>query len=69
MCIRDSAMAGEAYLKSKNPRAKEALELLGKARDIDPKIAKYWIRLGDAYFLNNDLGNAMTCLLYTSRCV
>ena len=54
------AMAGEAYLKSKNPRAKEALELLGKARDIDPKIAKYWIRLGDAYFLNNDLGNAMT---------
>lgn len=54
------ALAGEAYLKSKNPKAKEALEYLSKARDINPAIAKYWIRLGDAYFMNNDLGNAMT---------
>lgn len=53
------ALAGDAYLKSKNPRAIDALPLLVKARDIDPSVAKYWIKLGDAYFLNNDLGNAM----------
>lgn len=38
----------------------EALEYLTKARDLDPKIARYWIHLGDAQLAKSDLGAAMT---------
>lgn len=54
------AMVGKAYLYSKKPMAEQALQYLVKARDLDPKQAKYWIYLGDSYQAKGDLGNAMT---------
>ncbi len=54
------AMVGDAYLYNKNPQPTLALEYLTKARDLDPKVAKYWIHKGDANLLADDLGAAMT---------
>ncbi len=54
------AMVGDAYLYSKSPNPKLALEYLTNARDLDPKIAKYWIHKGDAHLAADDLGAAMT---------
>ncbi len=54
------AMVGMAYLYSKKPMPEQALQYLLKARDLEPKQAKYWIYLGDAYQAKGDLGNAMT---------
>jgi tetratricopeptide (TPR) repeat protein len=54
------ALIGKTYLTSKNPVASKAIEYLGKSRDMDPKAATTWSLLGNAYKLNNDLGNAMT---------
>ncbi|MFN8280069.1 MAG: tetratricopeptide repeat protein [Saprospiraceae bacterium] len=53
-------MVGMAYLYNKNPQAQQALEYFTKARDLDPKIVKYWIHKGDAHVLADDLGAAMT---------
>lgn len=54
------ALVGDAYLYSKKPNVDEALALLTKARDLDPKVAKYWAHLGDAQVLKGDFGSAMT---------
>jgi tetratricopeptide (TPR) repeat protein len=54
------ALIGIAYLYSKKAMAEQALQYLVKARDLDPKQAKFWIYLGDAYQAKGDLGNAMT---------
>ncbi|MBK9108899.1 MAG: tetratricopeptide repeat protein [Saprospiraceae bacterium] len=54
------ALVGKAYLYIDKPQAETALTYLEKARDLDPKQAKYWIYLGDAYQLKGDLGQAMT---------
>jgi tetratricopeptide (TPR) repeat protein len=54
------ALVGDAYLYSKKPNVEEALALLTKARDLDPKVAKYWAHLGDAQVLKGDFGSAMT---------
>ncbi|MCC6816452.1 MAG: tetratricopeptide repeat protein [Saprospiraceae bacterium] len=54
------AMVGAAYLYNRNPQPKEALEYFTQARDLDPKIVKYWIYKGDAHVANNEPGSAMT---------
>ncbi len=51
---------GAAYLYNKNPQAKVALDYFTQARDLDPKIAKYWIQKGDAHLALNEAGPAMT---------
>lgn len=54
-------LIGHTLLNNKNPNATKALEYLIKSRDMDPKVALTWSDMGDAYKLNQDLGNAMTC--------
>ena len=54
------ALVGDAYLYNKKPLPDEALEYLTRARDLDPKVARYWIHLGDAQLAKSDLGSAMT---------
>lgn len=54
------ALVGVAYLSGKKPSAPKAIEYLIKSRDMDPKVASTWTQLGDAYMLNEDLGNAMS---------
>ncbi len=53
-------LIGHTLLNSKKPNATKALEYLIKSRDMDPKVAITWSDMGDAYKLNQDLGNAMT---------
>lgn len=55
-----NSMVGAAYLYAKKPMPESAIEFLSKARDLDPKQAKYWIYLGDSYQAKGDNGNAMT---------
>jgi tetratricopeptide (TPR) repeat protein len=54
------ALVGDAYLYNKKPLPDDALEYLTRARDLDPKVARYWIHLGDAQLAKSDLGSAMT---------
>ncbi|MBK8956356.1 MAG: hypothetical protein IPM34_12495 [Saprospiraceae bacterium] len=54
------ALVGKAYLYADKPQPETALIYLEKARDLDPKQSKYWIYLGDAYQMKEDLGQAMT---------
>lgn len=54
------ALIGDAYLYSKKPDAKKALEVLTKSRDIDPNVATTLAHMGDAAKLAGDLGTAMT---------
>ncbi len=51
---------GHAYLQSQKPIAEKAIEHLTLARDTDPKVARFWSLLGDAYKLHGDMGKAMT---------
>lgn len=55
-----NSMVGAAYLYAKKPMPESAIEFLSKARDLDPKQAKYWMYLGDSYQAKGDNGNAMT---------
>ncbi|NOT36146.1 MAG: tetratricopeptide repeat protein [Saprospiraceae bacterium] len=54
------AKVGAAHLYNRNPQATKALQYFTEARDLDPKVAKYWIYKGDAHYANNELGPAMT---------
>lgn len=54
------ALIGKIFLTCKKPDALKAIDYLIKSRDMDPKIASTWSLLGDAYFLQDDRGNAMT---------
>lgn len=54
------AMIGEAYLYNKKPNGNKAVTYLLMARDMNPKVARYWAHLGDAYKLTGDNGEAMT---------
>jgi tetratricopeptide (TPR) repeat protein len=54
------ALIGKSFLNSKKPNAVKAIDYLGRSRDMAPKVATTLSMLGDAYKLNNDLGNAMT---------
>ncbi len=53
-------LVGEAFLKGKNVDTKKALENYIRARDIEPKKAKYWIALGDAHLAAGNAGPAMS---------
>ncbi len=53
-------LIGEAYLTAKKPNAKKAIEFLEIAKGMNPKEARYWANLGDAYKLSGDNGAAMT---------
>lgn len=54
------ALVGAAHLYNRNPQVKQALDYFTQARDLDPKVAKYWIYKGDAHYAGNELGPAMT---------
>lgn len=54
------AKIGDAYLYSKKPNGNKAVENLSIARDMNPKVAKYWAHLGDAYKMVGNNGEAMT---------
>ena len=54
------AMAGNAYLFSKNPNGQKAVQYLSTARDMNPNRADYWAHLGDAYRMVGNNGEAMT---------
>lgn len=54
------ALIGEAYLNNKQPNGNKAVEHLSTARDMNPAVAKYWAKLGDAYELTGEHGEAMT---------
>jgi tetratricopeptide (TPR) repeat protein len=54
------ALIGEAYLKSRNPNGNKAVDFLSRARDMNPKVARYWALLGEAYLLIGNNGEAMT---------
>ncbi len=54
------ALIGDAYLYSKKPNAKKALEALTKSRDLDPKVGSTLSHMGDAAKSLGDLGTAMT---------
>ncbi len=57
-------LIGDAYLFSKYPdtkeRAEKAIKYLSIARDMNPKEARFWAHLGDAYKMSSDNGEAMT---------
>ena len=53
-------MIGDAYLYNKKPNGNKAVENLSIARDMNPKMAKYWSHLGDAYKMVGNNGEAMT---------
>ena len=54
------SMVGDAWLYGQKAYPDEALEYFIKARDLDPKVARYWTHLGDAQYAKKDLGSAMT---------
>jgi tetratricopeptide (TPR) repeat protein len=54
------AIIGEAYLYSSKPNGNKAVQFLTTARDMNPKVAKYWANLGNAYQMIGDNGEAMT---------
>jgi len=54
------ALIGDAYLYNKKPNGNKAVENLSIARDMNPKVAKYWAHLGDAYKMIGNNGEAMT---------
>lgn len=54
------ALIGEGYLRSKNPNGDKAIYFLSQARDMNPKVARYWALLGEAYLLVGNNGEAMT---------
>jgi len=53
-------LVGDAYLNSTHPDANKAITYLGNARDMNYNVAKYWARLGDAYEMQGNSGEAMT---------
>ena len=53
-------LIGQAFLRSKNPMPEQAVTYASKARDGDPKNSSYLVLLGDAYWAQNNGGNAMT---------
>jgi tetratricopeptide (TPR) repeat protein len=54
------AMIGDVYLSSKKFDALKAIDFFTRSRDIDPKNANVWGKLGDAHKLKGDSGSAMS---------
>ena len=53
-------IVGDAYLNAANPNATKAAEYLNDAKAMNTSQAKYWARLGDAYEMMGNHGEAMT---------
>ena len=53
-------LIGDAYLNSKQPNIEQAVANYTRARDIEPKPAVVWIKMGDAKMAKNDAGGAMS---------
>ncbi len=53
-------LIGDAYLNSQNPNIEQAVANYTRARDIEPKPAVVWIKMGDAKMAKNDAGGAMS---------
>lgn len=53
-------MVGNAYLSAAKPDANKAVQYLENAKAMNPSQGKYWARLGDAYELLGNHGEAMT---------
>ena len=53
-------LIGDAYLNGINKNPDQAVNNYTRARDIDPKMAETWIKLGDGSMAKNDPGTAMT---------
>ncbi len=53
-------LIGDAYLNSINPNVEKAVASYTRARDIEPKPAIVWIKMGDAKMAKNDAGGAMS---------
>lgn len=54
------ASVGDAYLFTRTPDYKQAIEYLTLSRDLDPSVGSTWAHLGDAYTKENLAGEAMT---------
>ncbi len=53
-------LIGDSYLNSINPNVEQAVANYTRARDIEPKPAIVWIKMGDAKMAKNDAGGAMS---------
>ena len=53
-------LVGDAYLYSTRPNAEQAVAYYSRARDVEPKDAKNWLKLGDGSLAKGDAGGAMS---------
>lgn len=53
-------LIGDSYLNSLNPNIEQAVANYTRARDVEPKSAAAWLRLGDGSLAKGDAGAAMT---------
>jgi tetratricopeptide (TPR) repeat protein len=53
-------LVGDAFLNCTNKNAEQAVAYYTRARDIEPKDANTWIKLGDGSLAKNDAGAAMS---------
>jgi lipopolysaccharide biosynthesis regulator YciM len=53
-------LLADAYLYSKNPNVAEGIANAKRAKDIEPAVAKYWVKEGDAQRLGGFAGPAMS---------
>ena len=52
-------LIGDAYLYSTNPNAEQAVSNYNRAKEIEPKDARFWIKAGDGSLAKGDAGSAM----------
>lgn len=53
-------LIGDAYLNNTRPNAEQAVSYYSRARDVEPKDAKNWLKLGDGNLAKGDAGGAMS---------
>ena len=54
------SLIGDAYLYSLNPNPEQAVAYYSRARDVEPRDAKNWLKLGDGNLAKGDAGAAMS---------
>ncbi len=52
-------LIGDAYLYATNPNAEQAVSNYNRAKEIEPKDARFWIKAGDGNLAKGDAGSAM----------
>jgi tetratricopeptide (TPR) repeat protein len=58
--VRPYHLIGEAYISSSNKRPSDAITILNKAKEIDPKNPETYILLGDAFLAQGKGGDAIS---------